>query len=939
MPRRRNAQNSFTSGVLDPILHERHDHPLYSAGVSRLDNLIVLPQGGVKRRPGTRFVTPAKNNTATRLIPFVYSATQGVMLEFGEFYIRFFENGGQLVTAPNTPLQITTPYTEAQVANLDYAQTGNTLVITHPRHAIRELVRISALVWQLRLFNATPPPTYESGIFVSGVTLTLGATTGPSVSITASGPTFLDADVDRALVQLPNFGSGTGTITAVNSATSATLHIVDAFTGTSLTPGEWRLAGSPVAQVHIDKGFPLDARATLTLQRKQDTATELVTNGGFGSGLTGWTDFSGGLLSSGTADAIGSTDLILNDTTTPATFISDGVLPGMRVLNTTAGTEDSVISVGGETTLNTSAGGSDWTGGGDNYEVRRTGTVTVVNGRAEFIGGPSGIAWIEQAITTVAGVTYRVEFSVSGQTLGMMVGNTSQGSELLAEFSYPVGNETEAFFTATGTTSYLGFRNNQNFIASLDNVSVKQFDIQGFRSTDTGRYVRMNEGIVQLTEFVNATQMRGIIRKTLTDTLDALPGAWSLEAPRWNDAEGYPHTVAFYGSRLFFGGTDSYPARFWYSRINVYKDFGSGTNATDGGEGEVASTEVNPIEWMMGERALLMGTSREEHVIQGSLGRTITPTDISAESPSKIGSSIIKPVRAQRAVLFVPRGTRRVRELTFEVVEGDRKNEDLSLRAEHLLIGGITGIAFQQEPHPILWVVVNHQRLVSVTYLQEHLVFGWAEHPTQGDVIDVGVIPHPDGDRDQVWIMVNRLGHTTPYVEYMDDGNGFYGQLMTDSTVIGTFDPPTTTISALGHLEDTAVTVLTDGFKHPDREVSNGEIPLQQASEQVEIGLSFTPQLTTLRPAFDKQSLTGLLISNVDITLSVLNTINAVVNGDRLTFTQSDGLMDTAPPLFTGLHSLASVGWDEAAQISIVQDMPYPFTLRSISYTVDVEEP
>ena len=46
-------QNSFTSGELDPKLIARDDVKAYDAGLTTALNVVVLPQGGIKRRPGS----------------------------------------------------------------------------------------------------------------------------------------------------------------------------------------------------------------------------------------------------------------------------------------------------------------------------------------------------------------------------------------------------------------------------------------------------------------------------------------------------------------------------------------------------------------------------------------------------------------------------------------------------------------------------------------------------------------------------------------------------------------------------------------------------------------------------------------------------------------------------------------------------------------------
>jgi hypothetical protein len=90
-------QTNLTAGELSPRMALRVDFAKYANGVETLENYVVLPQGGVTRAPGTRFVAEVKDSTlATRLIPFEFSTTQAYMLEFGHLYIRVYRDGGRI---------------------------------------------------------------------------------------------------------------------------------------------------------------------------------------------------------------------------------------------------------------------------------------------------------------------------------------------------------------------------------------------------------------------------------------------------------------------------------------------------------------------------------------------------------------------------------------------------------------------------------------------------------------------------------------------------------------------------------------------------------------------------------------------------------------------------------------------------------------------------
>ena len=84
-------QTNFTAGELTPKLAGQVDFKKYNNGVEIMENLTVFPQGGCKRRNGSRFVAEVKDSSTTvRLIPFEFSITQSYCLELGNNYIRFF---------------------------------------------------------------------------------------------------------------------------------------------------------------------------------------------------------------------------------------------------------------------------------------------------------------------------------------------------------------------------------------------------------------------------------------------------------------------------------------------------------------------------------------------------------------------------------------------------------------------------------------------------------------------------------------------------------------------------------------------------------------------------------------------------------------------------------------------------------------------------------
>jgi len=155
-------QRSFGGGEVTPEFFGRIDDQKYQTGAATLRNFITLPHGPVANRAGTAFVravkTPAKK---TRLIPFTFSTTQTMVLEFGDQYIRFHTQGATLLNG-GSPYEVATPYLEADLFDLHYVQSADVLTICHPNYAPRELRRISALNWTLTTISFSSSLTTPS---------------------------------------------------------------------------------------------------------------------------------------------------------------------------------------------------------------------------------------------------------------------------------------------------------------------------------------------------------------------------------------------------------------------------------------------------------------------------------------------------------------------------------------------------------------------------------------------------------------------------------------------------------------------------------------------------------------------------------------------------------------------------------------------------------
>lgn len=169
----KNLDRSFAAGEITPELFGRVDLDQFQTGLALCRNFFTLPHGPAVNRSGFAFVLETKNSaTRSRMIPFTYSTTQTMAMEFGVGYIRFHTNGQTLLNGAGTAVyEVATPYAEADLFDLHFTQSADVLTITHPNYPPAELRRLGAANWTLTNISFTStvvPPTGLSATPVAG---------------------------------------------------------------------------------------------------------------------------------------------------------------------------------------------------------------------------------------------------------------------------------------------------------------------------------------------------------------------------------------------------------------------------------------------------------------------------------------------------------------------------------------------------------------------------------------------------------------------------------------------------------------------------------------------------------------------------------------------------------------------------------------------------
>jgi hypothetical protein len=614
-------------------------------------------------------------------------------------------------------------------------------------------------------------------------------------------------------------------------------------------------------------------------------------------------------------------------------------------------------------------------------------TVTMdstANIRAGMAVSGSGIP----ASTTVASVTNTTTFELSAAAIATAVNVTLTFQEAIFndplmvdgqfKLSEIVGSNHGVWEPHSDNTTYSGSLNINDIVYFENNVyKLKTTPSGGKTGTsapihDVGtesdgkfdwEYLHSGSGYVTITAVAGDgfTATCDVV-KTLPDSVVGLPDRathrWAHGA--WTGRNGYPRGVSFFEDRLWWAGTANNPQTLWASKTSDYENH----QIVDLDESALIFTlntdQVNVIEWINAGRALTIGTAGGEFICSAALeGEALAPGNVKVVRHSTYGSKTkVAPLRVEQVLLFVQRAGRKLRELVYDDNVNAYVAPDMTILADHITLGGITRLAFQQEPNRMVWATLSTGALVCFTYERSQQVTAWHRHTiggTDSKVESIAVIPHPSGDQDQLWMVVSRTigGATKRFVEYMEPewlrSNARTSAFFVDSG-LSYSGVAASTMSGLSHLEGQTVSILADGATHPDKVVSGGTVTLDRSASVIHIGLAYSATLQTMRieggasdgTAQGKTKRVTNVVVRLDQTGGGLRYGPTDVDADMDEFHLRDSYdpMTEAVPLFDGDTDVLPwpAGYEQDGKVTIRHTLPLPCTVTAIMPQLNTQD-
>ena len=254
---------NFSTGELDPLLRARVDLQSYANSLAKATNVLIQPQGGLRRRPGLKHIHELPNTSTAsagngvRLVPFQFSVDDSYMLCFTHNRMHVIKNGARIanINASGNDY-LTTSIGSSIVGNMCWTQSADTLIIVHPDLQPVTIVRgASDSSWTASTITFDAIPKYAFTIAYSNPagTLTPSAVSG-NITLTASSSVFTSGSVNQYVNANPQ---GRARIVRYNSGTS-----VDAvveypfFNTTAIANNQWEVESGYEDVWSSGKGWP-----------------------------------------------------------------------------------------------------------------------------------------------------------------------------------------------------------------------------------------------------------------------------------------------------------------------------------------------------------------------------------------------------------------------------------------------------------------------------------------------------------------------------------------------------------------------------------------------------------------------------------------------------------------------------------------------------------
>nr|DAE22222.1 MAG TPA: stabilization protein [Podoviridae sp. cta463] len=885
----RNYQRAFNGGEVSPSMFARIDDGKYQTGLAQCKNFLIEPQGPIVMRPGFKYVNHTKHaGKKARLIPFNFSISQTMVLEFGERYVRFHTQGQTVLGNNGQPYEIETPYLEADLFDIHYVQSADVMTLVHPNYPPKELRRYGATDWRLvdiRFGSSLSAPTGLSASQTINKDVTNPTDYKRTYAVTALLADGTEESVRSSSVTIDcnPYGDGSYNTIKWNAVVGAGLYRVYRDQG-----GVWAYVGQTDTTQIIDENITPDASITPPHYDDAFYSSKGITSVRVNNGGSGYLADRRG---------IDVSQWSLKD---GGDFGKNGKLK-IESVDRFATIECRVY---------------DETGAGTGATVTPIIKETKVKDRTDSFGDGN----------------YNEFTNCISEITGFTVTNPGSG------YSSP-RIELKYSFIA----KYTQYRTSK----AIYSVGVEANSLRIVVSDSTGFGADLVPG-VENGRIVSVTiRSGGQNYSSPSLSVVSTTGSGASLSANVGQAPDYPGAVSYFEQRRWFGGTQNRPNNLWATRPGTEADmsFSLPSQSDDRIAVRVAAREANRILHIVPLAQLMLMTGAAEWRVSPLNSDAITPESMSVRPQSYVGASNVQPLVIGSSMIYGAGRGGHLRELGYNYEAGGYISGDVCLRAPHLFDNlTIVDLAYSKAPSPVVWAVSSSGKMIAMTYVPEQQVGGFSTVETKGAIESVCVVA--EGDEDIVYVEVLRTvnGQTVRFVERMTERQ--YTDLKECVYVdcAGTYrGEAKTEITGLTWLEGETVSILADGAVEPQQVVKDGKITLTYPAEIVHVGLPFTADMKTLPVAMalqDGSYGSGHKKNVREVFFRVVNSsgTQAGPSFEKLSEypSRSTEFAGNVPdPITDEIGFQIQPQWSQSGQVCVRQK--YPLPLRIVSMTTVLE--
>lgn len=227
---------------------------------------------------------------------------------------------------------------------------------------------------------------------------------------------------------------------------------------------------------------------------------------------------------------------------------------------------------------------------------------------------------------------------------------------------------------------------------------------------------------------------------------------WSFGA--FGSRNGYPLFSGVHQGRLWLGGIRGLPTTLFASTVGDFHNFRVGSAADAALHLTLATDNQSNICWIYPARNLLVGTTESEWTLVAADGAALSATNAAFVRQSSVGSENRAADGVENTVLYVQRGGKRMREISYKLEADGFTSTDTSLLAEHLFRSGIREWVVQRGSSTRVWVLMQDGTLAVLTTNPEQQVTAWQRVQMPGrSVLHLAALPSAAGADDELWIV------------------------------------------------------------------------------------------------------------------------------------------------------------------------------------------